>query len=53
MQVATTFANSNLTDVIAIAKFTDAEKAIPISNPIELRLRLGEILNLSPTNDLR
>lgn len=50
IQLATTFTDGNLTDVVAEAKFTDADKTIQISNAVEIRLKLGEVLRPSPAN---
>lgn len=47
IQLATTFADKTLIDVIAIITFTDDSKLVPISDPIHLLLRFGESSSLS------
>jgi hypothetical protein len=42
IQLATTFTDRTLTDVIAIITFTDDSKLVPISDSIQLLLRFGE-----------
>lgn len=48
IQLATTFTDTNLTDIIAVAKFTDIEKTIQMSNLVKVRLQLGEIIHPPP-----
>lgn len=47
IQLATTFTDKTLTDVIAIITFTDDSKLVPISDSIQLLLRFGESSSLS------
>lgn len=47
IQLATTFTDKTLLDVIAIITFTDDSKLVPISDPIQLLLRFGESSSLS------
>ena len=47
IQLATTFTDRALTDVIAIITFTDDSKLVPISDSIQLLLRFGESSSLS------
>ena len=49
IQLATTFTDTNLTDIIVVAKVTDGDKTTQISNPVKLQLRLGEIIHPSLT----
>lgn len=47
IQLATTFTDDTLADVIAIITFTDDSKLVPISDPIHLLLRFGKSSSLS------
>lgn len=49
IQLATTFTDTNLTDIIVVAKVTNGDKTTQISNPVKLQLRLGEIIHPSLT----
>ncbi|MGH9982354.1 MAG: hypothetical protein ACRD8W_00165 [Nitrososphaeraceae archaeon] len=44
IQLATTLNDKDLRNVTAVAVFTDNEKVIPISNPLETRLSLGQMM---------
>jgi hypothetical protein len=47
IQLATTFTDKTLSDVIAVITFTDDSKLVPISDPIHLLLRFSESSSLS------
>lgn len=44
IQLATTLNDKDLRNITAITVFTDNEKVIPISNPLETRLNLGQMM---------
>jgi hypothetical protein len=44
IQLATTLTDEDITNVTAVAEFTDPQKVIPISNPIEINLKLNQII---------
>src|ERR687891_1212493 len=44
IQLATTLNDNSLKNITAVALLTDDEKAIPISNVLEARLDLGEMI---------
>jgi hypothetical protein len=47
IQLATTFTDKTLSDVIAVITFTDDSKLVPISDPIHLLLRFSESSSVS------
>lgn len=47
VQLATTFPDNSVTDVISLITFTDAEKEMALSDPLTLTLKLGQS---SPTS---
>lgn len=47
IQLATTFTDKTLSDVIAVITFTDDSKLVPISDPIHLLLKFSESSSLS------
>jgi hypothetical protein len=47
VQLATTFPDNSVTDVISLITFTDAEKEMALSDPLTLTLKLGQSLPTS------
>jgi hypothetical protein len=44
VQLATTLTDQDTNNVKVVAEFTDPEKVTPISNPVEIALNLGQII---------
>lgn len=44
IQLATTFIDENINNVIAVATFTELGKLVSISNPVTVNLKLGQVI---------